>query len=194
MKKYGLKITFFILSFVFGLLLVWFLNVCFKSYETYQIDNINLTSETEKTIEKSQKKGITIDFKEFISTKDGLAVDFEITNNGAEIEIFSAYNETDGIEPTYTLPEIKVNGEHLYISQCGTGLMSYVLRPGETKIIRFNSWTLSRFWKEDESFQVGFWFRKISTKDSKLYWSEKLPITDSIGAKLLKEQKQKWLK
>lgn len=190
MKKYRLRIPLFALCFVFGLFLVWFLNVCFKSYETYQIDNINLTSETEKTIEKSQKKGITIDFKEFISTKDGLAADFEITNNSAEIEIFSAYNETDGIEPTYTLPEIKINGEYNHMSQCGMGLMNYVLKPGETKIFRLNEWRLSQFWKENKSIQVGFGFTKISTNDFKLYWSENLPITNSIATQLLKKQKQ----
>jgi hypothetical protein len=186
MKKQVLKIVSFVLSLSIGIVFVWSLNLLNNKQRIFEADGIVPSLEKESTVIRKAAGEIEVKFKEFAPTRDGLMADFEIVNNTSDSAVYSAYPTSDGEKTVYSLPFVKVGGKEVEEFRCGTGLIDYEVKPGESKIFRFNG--LSYYWKEGKSIQIGFYFKKRLNNEYQTYWSENLPISDSIAQQLLKRQ------
>lgn len=188
-KKYGPRMTFFVFGLAIGIGFVWLsgLSAVNKWVCSSDVDRVSL--ENEKITVNERKTGLEIRFKEFVETKDGLAADFEITNHDNEFYTYSAYQPGVGQSFVYFLPRLKLDGKIIEEFRCGMGLKDYLLKSGETKIFRYDTGHLSFFWKKEKNFQISFYFKK-ENQEYKEYWSEKLPINESLQEQLLKLQKQ----
>ncbi len=186
MKKQVLKIVSFVLSLSIGIALVWSLNLLINKQRIFEADGIIPSVEKESSVIRKALGEIEVKFKEFAPTRDSIVADFEVVNNSSVSAIYSAYPPSDDEKTVYSLPFLKVGGKEVKEFRCGTGLIDYELKPGESKIFRFSG--LRHYWKEGKSIQVGFYFKKRLNKEYQTYWSENLPISDSIAKQLLKRQ------
>lgn len=188
MKKNLSKITVFALSLAIGLGFVWLLKASIGSGNNCQEDQNISTAEIETIKVKKTNGEIEVKFKEFVWTTNGLVADFEVVNNAAQIAYFRAYPQTSNDNRFYSLASKKVDGKKIEESRCGTGLTGFELKSGESQTFSVYVSELSYYWESGKSMQVGFYFGKGIIKEYKIYWSENLPITDSIARQLLMEQ------
>jgi len=189
MKSYALRFSFFILCFVFGIGFFWIFNSINKSAEILWSSETLSSIEPEILIGKNQRRGLEVKVKEMIETEIGLAIIFEITNYDKESYAYRAFPVKDRFEPAYPLSELKLDGKKVDEWKCGTGLINYELKPGESKTFRYNISNLSYRWKNEAGFQVGFYFSKGDEKETKLYWSDELMITEPIRKQIIREKK-----
>jgi len=190
MKKYGLRFTLFVLSFTFGICFVWLTGLFSGNSKNCTADVYNSSFENNKIALNERKTGLEIKFKEFVRTKDGIAADFEITNHDYEFYSFRAF-QIEGENLTFnTLPRAKVDGQEVYEFTCGTGMMDFILKSGETKIFRYYGYSLAKNWQKGKRMQISFYFKKENESDGKVYWTENLPFTEEVEKQLLKQRKE----
>lgn len=188
MKKNSYRIAACLLTFAIGVGLVSIfksstrLEYNFKAFEN---------NESEQTAFYGKKSfDIEVKFKEFVETEYGLAADFYVTNQGAESAFYRSYSEAKDGEPASIFYEVKVDGKIIYQWRCGTGLMNFEFRPGETRAFRVNGGALGTMWEKGKSLEVGFFFHTDADKRSVLFWSENLPVNEKVAGQLLKDKKR----
>lgn len=184
MNDFRMKIPVFLLSFIIGFACVWFMNSYYTNQKTNKSAKLPEISEI-NPVEK-HSEGIEIKFKQFVEIYDSMAADFEITNTGDQTYFYSGIENEETVNVWLT--EEKLDGKKVEQWKCGNGTIEYVLKPGETKIFRYNLSMLSLTWKDNKNFQIGFYFRKKTVNGKTEFstsWSEEVPISDSVREKLL---------
>lgn len=181
MKIYGLRIALFALSFTIGVGFIWFLNLSIF-----------------RSVPVNEKREIEIKFKGFVKNDYGTNAEFEITNHGKNSYFYLGQIVENSNEPVFALTEVSLDGKKVEEFKCGTGWMERELKSGETKIFRGFP-NISFYWTQSKSIQIGFNFKQNQhlfgsvsiVRGYETFWSEDLPITDSIAQQLLNEQKQR---
>lgn len=185
MKSFFVKITLFLSCFAIGAGLVWGLR-----FSRGHAAGAAVKVETTKVSKIRNGKGLEVKFKQIVETQNGLAVEFEITNFENESYFYSSYNEENGTDPLFALHQLKINGREENMRWCGTGLREFELESGESIIFRV--YNLSFNWQKNKSIEYGFYFRRDApAEQSRLYWSEKLPVDDAT-ARILLQEKEKY--
>lgn len=178
MKKFGLRVLVGLLAFGVGVGFVWFLQFSNKNLIDCEINNIAPLTKPKNDIE--------VTFKKFVETENVVSVDFRIVNNSKQPAFFRGLFDYKELV-SWTTPKTKVNGKEINKWSCSNGLIQYYLRPGQSKTFRYDN--LSDHWKKGKDIQIGFNFKTGGKEEFQTFWSENLPITDSIASKLIKEQK-----
>jgi hypothetical protein len=181
MKKYGLRIALFALSFIIGIGFLWFLKLSVF-----------------KNAPANEQSEIEIKFKEFVKTNDGTTADFEITNHGKDSYFYKGQLIENANEPVFTLTYVSLDGKKDDSFRCASGMVERELKPGETKTFRVSP-DINSYWTQGKSVKIGFDFKQnlnligsVSiVREYQTYWSEDLPILDPTARQLLNEQKQR---
>ncbi|MEP6902099.1 MAG: hypothetical protein ABJA66_10135 [Actinomycetota bacterium] len=192
MKKHGLRIALFILSFTIGIGFVWLLNLSNNTRPLGVVTFDDAIIENDSIPVKTRNGDIEIKFREFVKTKDGLYADVEVLNPETESVYF--YDVLSNNDDTLTLfePSVKIDGKEAEMMTCSFGKTYVEKKLGYSRTFRIYLNVIISYWEKGKSFQIGLHFKKSTDKLYNLYWSENLPITDLMAKQLLKEQNRKY--
>jgi hypothetical protein len=190
MKKHILRA--FVATFSFGISLgfVYLLSVNYQP-EYFEFTNYSSNEETfEIHNKKKNSNKVELNFLEFTEINDAIYAKFEIVNNTSEEITYSSYNNGDDSDEISNTYAIKVGGKDVSLAWCGTGLMPYQLKSGESKIFTAYLNQITEHWKKGKSIQVGFYYNKPLENKYLTVWSENLPINSEIESKLLEIKRE----
>jgi hypothetical protein len=181
MKKYGFRLIVGLISFTIGISFVWSnwtKNVKFCELVTKENQ---LTESQQNKFSTSENGKIEIRFIGYGKIENQITIKFEIINYNSNSVRYSAYAQND-----FPL-DVKINGIDKSVPRCGTGLIDFELKSGEsfeTELILKN--IIYNYPQKNGSFEFGYYFRLNSDKEAKKYWSEPIVISEEMKKEIIK--------
>lgn len=196
MKSICLKIAVALLTFILGVGFAYLFHMFFVPEDfTKYARACPIT--TTKNISTSEEGTIEVRFRQFVLNEQKVVAEFEITNYSTENAFYMSHIE--GKPPEH----IRFNGEEEKLFRCGTGMRRFVLRSGDSMIVRIDAnrfifnlvkngklvphstrknndyRAASGIFKKKGEFQVGFGF-VLGENKYREFLSQKFQIPDSV--------------
>ena len=181
MKKYLFRILVGLLAFGIGIIATWFL----YSRASYELscNKFCISPKLKKATQQTPNGKVEVHFKEFKQTEKGLVVSLKVINNSPD-SIYYTLVDSD------TSPDerIKFNDEiDLPVSYCGmSSFKSKHLHSGESILFEAFALKLEPFIEKSGQLNIGYSFKK-DEEESKIYWSESIPIPNWVKGEIRKE-------
>lgn len=187
MKKYLVRIVVGLLTFSIGIFTVWlwFSEVVLNNY--CKLTPTSGSKVTNEAVLKELTGKVEVRFNGFISTKDEHYAEFIVENNTKDSLFYKSYGLNENESVGFPLYEVKVDRKKFDQMWCGTGLMTYEIKSGESKHFRVSVWGFTYRLKRLENVQIGFNLSNSTDKDAQTFWSQSFAIPDKIRKDILKK-------